>query len=221
MSLQVRSRRRPVELVSNRSGVAMLEFALSLPLFLGFVLTAIEMANYVMANNRTQRLASMVADLVAQSGVGNVGVSEGQIYDLFSAVDLTARPFDIRNHGRLVITSVKGTDENNDNTVENRILWQRFDGAYIGGTPVLGCHQASPFARLPRNRMLPLNEILFHVQVTYEYQPIFSRMPFVWLNVETAFTRTAMFRARSMQFQSPTPDVRFPPKIKCNTMTGL
>jgi hypothetical protein len=206
---------------ADRSGVAFLEFALILPLFLGFVLTAMEFAHYVMANNRTQRLAHMTADLIAQSGVGSVGATEANIYDLFSAIDLTAKPFDIRNHGRVVITSVKGTDQNNDNVVENRILWQRFDGHNIGGTPVLGCHTNSPIAQLPRSRMLPLNEILFHVQVSYDYQPIISRMPFVWLNLDTTFTRTAMFRARSAQFQSPTPDSRFPPKLKCNAVDGL
>ena len=115
----------------DRRAIAMLEFALMLPLFLGFVLTAIEFANYIMANNRVQRMAAMSADLVAQSGTGDIGIGEGQIYDLFSAVDLTARPFDLRNDGRIVVTGVQGTDTDNNGTVENRILWQRFDGGYV------------------------------------------------------------------------------------------
>ena len=64
----MRMRRLLKGLASDRSGVALIEFGLALPLFLGFVLAGIEMANYVMANNRTQRLATMAADLVAQSG---------------------------------------------------------------------------------------------------------------------------------------------------------
>ena len=63
-------------LLADRRGVSILEFALMLPLFLGFVLTGIEFANYVMANNRVQRLAAMSADLVAQSGTGQIGVAE-------------------------------------------------------------------------------------------------------------------------------------------------
>lgn len=208
-------------LAADRCGVAMLEFALMLPLFLGFVLTGIEVANYVLANNRTQRLAAMTADLVAQSGVGTVGATEGDMYDLFSAIDLTAQPFDIRNHGRVVITSVKGTDNNNDRTIENRILWQRFDGNYLTALPLLGCNQTNEIATMPNARILPLNEMLFHVQVTYNYQPVFSSRPFQWLQLPTEFTRTAMFRARSTQFQSPSPDTRFPPKSKCTTADGL
>ncbi len=208
------------KLAADKSGLAFLEFALSLPLFLGFALSGIECGNYIMANNRVQRLTTMSADLVAQSGTGSVGVSEGQIYDLFSALDLTAKPFDIRNHGRIVITGVKGTDNDNNNVIENRILWQRFDGGYVA-TPLVGCAKTSPLAILPRNRQMILDEILFHVQVTYQYQPIFSAVPFKWLDLPTDFSRTAMFRARSKDFQTPTPDARFPPKNNCNTISGL
>jgi Flp pilus assembly protein TadG len=205
----------------SRRAVAMLEFGLSLPLFLGFVLSGIEMANYAMAVNRTQRLASMAADLVAQSGAGAIGATEAQIYDLFNALDLTAQPFDLRQHGRIILTGVKGTDANNDNIVDNTILWQRFDGNYVAAVPKVGCNQNVTTATLPESRRLSLDEITFHAQVTYQYQPVFSSVPFEWLDLPTSFTRTALFRARSTQFQTPSPDDRFPPKKKCDTATGL
>ena len=198
----------------------MLEFALCLPLFLGFVLAAIEMSNYVLAINRTQRLATMSADLVAQSGTGQISATEGQIYDLFSAIDLTAQPFDIRNHGRVVLTGIKGT-ETSKGKVENFILWQRFDGNYVNAAPVVGCKQTDDIAKLPNNRKMSLDEIMFHAQVTYEYQPIFSGAPFHWLDLPVSFTRTAMFRARSSQFQSPNTQAGFPAKKKCTSANGL
>lgn len=205
----------------ERRAVAMLELALVMPLFLGFVLTGLEFANWVMANNRAQRLASMTADLVAQSGVGSVGASEKQIYDLFSAIDITAQPFDLRNHGRVVISSVKGTDNDGDGVIEKRFLWQRFDGNYVAATPLLGCAQSTALATLPTSRLLPLDEILFHVQVTYDYQPLISRRPFGWIDLGTAITRTATYRARSTQFQAPSPVNEFPAKSKCTTVDGL
>jgi len=207
-------------LLRARHGVSILEFGLMLPLFLGFALTGIEFANYVIANNRVQRLAAMSADLVAQSGTGQIGVGEGQIYDLFNALDLTAKPFDLRRFGRVVITGVQGTDNDNDGTIENRIIWQRFDGGYVV-TPTLGCNMTTAFATLPQNRQLIRDEILFHVQVSYKYQPIFSSMPFRWLTLPTSFTRSAMFRARTKDFTTPTPDSRFPPKTNCTTASGL
>lgn len=206
--------------LADRRAVAMLEFGLMLPLFLGFVLTAIEFANYVMANNRVQRMAAMSADLVAQSGTGQIGVGEGQIYDLFSALDLTANPYSLRNDGRVVITGIRGTDNNNDGAIENRIMWQRFDGGYVS-PPVVGCATSNPIATLPSGRTMLLDEILFHVQVTYHYRPLFSTAPFQWLSLPTDFTRTAMFRARSKDFTTPTPDSKFPPKTNCTTVSGL
>lgn len=204
-----------------RRGVAMLEFALIAPLFLAMAMTTIELGYYVLANNRVQRLATMTADLVAQSGNGNTGAGEGQIYDLFSAIDLTARPFDLRNHGRVVITGMRGTDTNNDKVIENTILWQRFDGAFVDAVPLVGCNLKTSYATLPNGRILPLNEVLFHVQVSYRYQPIFSLTPMGFFKLPTEFTRTTMFRARSGDFQSPTPDSKFPEKKNCNTATGL
>lgn len=213
-------RRLSLRAIRDSRAVAMIEFGLMLPLFLGFVLTAVEFANYIMANNRVQRLAAMSADLVAQSGTGDVGIGEAQIYDLFSALDLTARPFDLRNYGRIVITGVRGTDTNNDGTIENRILWQRFNGGYVV-TPQVGCNRTVTLATLPSNRKMLLDEILFHVQVTYRYRPIFSDIPFRMLSLPVDFTRVAMFQARSKDFQIPTPDSRFPAKSNCSTQTGL
>ncbi|EZP52575.1 MULTISPECIES: TadE/TadG family type IV pilus assembly protein [Sphingomonas] len=207
-------------LAGDTRAVSILEFALMLPLFLGFALTGIEFANYVMANNRVQRLAAMSADLVAQSGTGKIGIGEGQVYDLFSAIDLSAQPFDLRQFGRIVITGVQGTDSDNDGTIENRILWQRFDGNFVT-PPMLGCNQSTSIATLPQNRQLIRDEILFHVQVSYKYQPLFSSVPFTWLTLPTSFTRSAMFRARNKDFTTPTPDSRFPPKKYCTSATGL
>ncbi|MDG5487480.1 pilus assembly protein [Sphingomonas sp. BGYR3] len=201
--------------------MAIVEFGLCLPLFIGFIFAGLEFANYTIANNRTQRVAAMTADLVAQSGTGAIGATEGQIYDLLSAIDLTAQPFDLRNHGRVILTAVRGTDNDNNGQIENRIIWQRFDGGYVAAVPRVGCNQTVQLATLPANRVMTLDEILFHVQVTYEYQPLFSHAPFHWLNLPTAFRREAVFRARSTQFQTPTPDARFPPKNKCNTANGL
>ncbi len=120
----------------------------------------------------------------------------------------------------IVITEVKGTDQNADSKVESRILWQRFDGQYVV-TPEVGCNQTTSLATLPDNRTMALDELLFHVQVTYRYQPIFSSVPFQMLSLPVDFSRHAMFRARSTQFQTPTPDTDFPPKTKCASVTGL
>lgn len=213
--------RRRNLLIRDRRGVAFLEFALGLPLFLGLTLTALEFGNFVMATNRVQRMAAMMSDLVAQSGTGEVGISEKQVYDLFNALDLTAKPFDLRNRGRVIITGVQGTDKDNNGTIENRILWQRFDGAYIQAAPSVGCAQNVATASLPNSRTLLLDEVLFHVQVSYNYEPLFTVIPFGMTNLQPAITRSVVFRARSKDFTTPNEDANFPPKKNCSTASGL
>ncbi|WNO55048.1 TadE/TadG family type IV pilus assembly protein [Stakelama saccharophila] len=200
-------------------GVAMIEFALGLPLLLGLSLSGLEMGNYIIANNRVQRLASMAADLIAQSGQGRIGLNEGQIYDLFNALDVTAKPFNLREHGRIVITAVRGVDKSGSGKTTNEILWQRFDGAFAQAQPVLGCWQDSKTADL--NKVLPKNELLFHVQVTYDYQPLFSSIPFSMLDLPQHFTRTAMYRARKNDLTLPDQQDQFPPKQNCDSADGL
>ncbi len=208
-------------LLRDRRAVAFLEFALGLPLFLGLTLTALEFGNFVMATNRVQRMAAMMSDLVAQSGTGEVGISEKQVYDLFNALDLTAKPYDLRKRGRVVITGVQGTDKDNDGAIENRILWQRFDGAYVQAAPLVGCAQSVAVAALPNKRTLLLDEVMFHVQVTYHYEPMFTVIPFGMVPMQPAITRSVMFRARSKDFTTPNADASFPPKKNCTTATGL
>ena len=115
---------------------------------------------------------------------------------------------------------MQGVDTNSDGTIDNKILWQRFEGDFIV-PPMLGCNRNTGVATLPQNRRMIRDEILFHVQVSYKYQPIFSTLPFRWLTLPTSFTRSAMFRARNKDFTTPTPDTRFPPKTNCSSASGL
>lgn len=204
----------------DRGGVALIEFAIVLPIFTVIAMCGLELSYYALANNRVQRLAAMTGDLVAQSGTGSIGIGEGQIYDLFSALDLTAKPFDLRNNGRVVITAIQGT-AGSGGTTDNTIRWQRFDGGYVAAAPLVGCAQTATTATLKDGRKLPLDEFMFHVQVSYKYQPLFSMAPMGFMNMPTDFVRTATYRARSKDFLTPTPDSRFPPKYKCNSATGL
>lgn len=213
------SRLRPLR--GDARGVAFLEFALVMPVFLGFTLGGIEFGNYVLANVKTQRMAAMASDLVAQSGTGAMGITEAQIYDLFSAIDVSSQPFSLRDHGRVVITAIQGTQATATSPVVNSIIWQRFDGGYTAAAPMLGCHTASQPAVLPRNRALMKDEIVFHVQVTLNYQPILGRNTLSMMDVPTSFTRVAMFRPRSATYTRPQASVGLPPKENCNSANGL
>ncbi|SMF73059.1 TadE/TadG family type IV pilus assembly protein [Allosphingosinicella indica] len=213
---------RSRNLRENDAGISFVEFALILPLFIGTMAAGLEMANLLLANMKVQRLATMTADMVAQRGASEKQISEMQLYDVLSALDIAADPLDVRERGRVIVTAVLGEDSNADGTVDvNRIKWQRFDGKYVGAVPILGCHTAVTSATLQHARALILNEAMFHAQVTYRYEPIFDIGAVEFFNVPTTITRTAAFRGRGSIFKPVLSVEGYPPKQNCTSANGL
>lgn len=208
-------------LARDRGAVSLIEFALAMPLLLGFALGGLEMANYILASNTTQRLATMVADMVAQTGVGGIATSEAQIYDLFQAIDVSAQPLKMRQYGRVIFTVVRA-ERQSDGVVRNvfadATYAQQFDGGYVAAVPKLGCHTTQTLPSF--NRVLPVGEIMAHAQVTYRYQPLLPTSVFSYFKAPLVITRTADFRMRKNQF-SVSGDSAHPVKSNCTTPLGV
>jgi Flp pilus assembly protein TadG len=215
------SQRSPRRLAHETRAVSAVEFALSLPLLAGFLLGGLEMANYILASNTTQRLATMVADMVAQTGVGGIATTEAQLHDMFKAIDVSAQPLKMRERGRVIFTVIKGETQA-DKTVKNVFadanFSQQFDGGYTAAVPLMGCH--SEVSEPTFARTLPANELLVHAQVTYNYEPLFAPGVVTYFTPSTEITRTAVFRIRKNKFNVTGSDA-FPSKKNCATADGL
>jgi hypothetical protein len=194
-------------MVRDESGISMLEFGLLLPIFLGMVIAGLEMSQNVIANQRMQRIAANLGDLVAQSGTASIGMSETQINDIFASLDYSAAPFDLRGRGRVIITAVQGQrDPADSNRLKNRKLWHRCDGSLTGQANVLPGAVGSVVV-LPNNRQLLEGEILIHSQLAYNYEPLFGvSIGNLWDPRNQFIRRMAVFRPRSKTFVSITPD---------------
>ena len=202
-------------------GVAFIEFALILPMFVGVTVAGIEVANVMLVNMRIQRLATQMANMVAQRGASQRPLSEDQVYDVLAAMDVAAAPLDLRNNGRIVLSAVLGEDTNADNVADvSRIKWQRFDGGLTSAVPSVGCWSVDSRATLKNSRQLTLGESYFHAQVTVRYRPIFVNV-LSYLQVPAEVTRSAAFRGRGSAFRDILTVDGYPPKEKCNTLTGL
>jgi Flp pilus assembly protein TadG len=218
ISLRDRLRR----LRQDVSGVSLIEFALTLPLFVGLMGAGLEMTYLMIANMKVQRLATMTADIVAQRGASANQISELQIHDVLSALDVSAQPLEMRTRGRVIITAVVGEDTTNDDVADiNRIKWQRFDGDFVAATPLLGCWQTSTIATLGGGRQLILNEAMFHAQVTYRYKPLFGPALVKWFDIPETITRTAAFRGRGSIYRPILTVEGYPAKQNCITANGL
>lgn len=202
---------------SCRSGVSAIEFGLLLPLFLGFALSGFEMCNLLITTLKVQRLATMSADLVAQRGASERRLSELQMYDILSAMDVAAQPLSMRENGRMIVTAIVGEDNNRDGVGDvNRIKWQRFTGGRVLTVPSVGCHKVSTVGTIRNNRKLGPEEAMFHVQVTYTYQPLVGQDIFMLFSIPETITRFAAFRGRGGVFQPILSVPGYPPLEDCN-----
>ncbi|MEQ5786616.1 pilus assembly protein [Erythrobacter sp. NFXS35] len=196
-------------LLGDSSGLAFIEFAYVLPVFLGFGLVGLEFTNVVLARQKTERIASTVADLIASN---QVPPNERQIGDMFAAVPQIARPFEFGAGGQVIITAVLGIYDDTDNEVQNKVAWQRCmeaDGfASSFGTQWTSTNDIAdgPEVILPNTLELGQNQMVVVAEVFYPYQSIISQslVGFI-LPQNNMFREVATFRTRGGAIMNVTP----------------
>lgn len=161
----------------DRSGLALTEFALSLPVLLVLILMGLEVANFALAHMRVSQIANSVAD---NAGRVNTVVDEANINEVFAGAELIGESIDFIDNGRIVLSSLQP----NNMTgwfAGQMINWQRCDGS-LGVAPAYGWQGRGRFfpslrdgMGRPGNRIIaaPGTAVMF-VEVTYEYQPLVS-----------------------------------------------
>lgn len=208
-------------LLRCRRGVSALEFALTLPLFMGVMGAGIELCFVMITTMKVQRLATMTADLVARDGASEHRLSEAQIYDILYAMDVAAEPLDVRGRGRVIVSAVMGEDTDSNGTGDtNRIMWQRFDGGLTQAPRLIGCWSMTDRTDgIPR--VLNAGEPLFHAQVSYAYEPMFSQALVDWMQVPEIITRTASYRGRGAIYHPVLAVDGYAPKENCLSPSGI
>ena len=125
------------ELRKDQSGLAMVEFAISLPIVLGIGMLGTETANYVVTHMKISQVAMQVADSASRVGEQNVlqarQVFEDDINDVFIGAEKLGGRFDLMGRGRIILSSLQEYDPDPDNADEDEsnqfIAWQRCRGA--------------------------------------------------------------------------------------------
>ena len=182
----------------DESGLALLEFAFILPIFLTMALTGAEMTNYITTKMRVSQLALHLADDAARMGSGSQlsakTITETDINDLFVGAQLQSGELDLRANGRVILSDLE-VDPNNSG--KYKIGWRRCFGSktsYARKYPATSGTTNLPGIG-PANRQVtvqPDNATMF-VEVFYTYVPIVGRGT---LAPETEFTETASMAVR-------------------------
>lgn len=179
---------------ADRSGLALMEFALGLPLVLSLALYGAETANLALANLRVSQIALNLADNASRVGIAStlntMQLREVDMNDVLQASRLQGARINLSQHGRVIVSSL----ENASGT--QRIHWQRcfglmkgsgYDSSYgttkvSDGTDDKTANQGTDVSTGKGSNAgmgdsgakvtAPLNSGVMFVEVNYEYQPI-------------------------------------------------
>jgi len=183
------------------SGLALTEFAMSLPVLLALSLYGFETANLAIAHLRVSNIATLAADNAARV---RDSIDEANVAELLTGAKMTGASINFAANGRIILTDFERTQNN-----RQWIRWQRCDGALnvqsnygrpktasngdiVNGTENLGTDRvtASTAPSSPNNATLtevgpPGRQIaaasgtaVMVVEVVYNYQPIVSERLF-------------------------------------------
>lgn len=167
-------------LSANSAGVALIEFAFSLPILVTLSLTGAELTNFITVKMRVSQLALHVADHGARMGTGSPladkTISETDINDLFVGANLQAGELGVLTNGRIILSSLEPIPNTNPSLPPNRykINWQRCKGARTsassygreGDTNLMGIGPAG------RQVQAPADGAVMFVEISYAYKPI-------------------------------------------------
>jgi Flp pilus assembly protein TadG len=105
-------------LAGSTNGVALIEFALILPLLMLLLMGAVELVRYVQVHQKATLAAHAVADLVSQSPT----LTDAQLNDILAASAQMMRPYAANNSNMTVIMTAA---EQEDAIDPPNTIWQR------------------------------------------------------------------------------------------------
>jgi len=167
---------------ADASGVALLEFALTLPVLLLLSLTGAELTNYITTRMRISQVSLHVADNAARIGSGTQlslkTITEADINDLFIGAGLQSGELDLHKNGRVFLTSL---EPDPDHSGKYRVRWRRCYGLKTSHQPLyppkVGSSPApttnlTGIGPVGRQVIAPPEGVTMFVEVYYEYQPL-------------------------------------------------
>ena len=180
----------------DQSGLAMVEFAVSLPFFIGLVVGGVETANYASVIMQLNQITLHTADGAARIGstslTANKTISEAQIKDVFegslregdriavggshSYTDPVTGVLSIRGNTRIILSSVEQVNSFNASSPRYRIRWQRCTGTANFYTSNYGTKAtATSITGIgPTGRQVtpPPGGIVMFVELQYYFKPL-------------------------------------------------
>lgn len=160
------------------SGLAFVEFAMSLPVLVTLVLVGLETANLAMAHLKISNIAMLTADNAARV---RDSIDEANVIELLTGAKMSGDNIRFRQNGRIILSSIEPNTAGSGGTSTGQwIRWQRCDGARnvssSYGLQGKGQTNSSLPAVGPVGNQISASSgtAIMMVEVVYNYQPIVS-----------------------------------------------
>lgn len=208
MTRSLRSTRRDIAAFlrrfrSDTGGLALIEFAFTLPLVLAIGCWGVELSSFALCHLKVSQYALNLADSASRVGMdaggGVTDMREADVNDVLTGAKLEGASINLTTNGRITLSSLENIQQSYDTARVQRIHWQRCLGAMSGtgydssygvapttagsdgtqanaGTTVTYMGPASASVAAPND-----TGVMF-VEVNYRYQPLFGTL---YMNPQT------------------------------------
>jgi hypothetical protein len=172
--------RKPPILRSDERGVALTEFALTLPLFLILMMGGLEVTNLALVHLRLNHIAESTADNASRV---RSQMDENDVEEIFAGLQKEGAPIDFDNKGDVVLSSVEDNKQTGAKKGQT-IRWQRCHGKKKN-PPKYGKEGKGKSDNALKDGIGPPGKqvgaqpgtAVMFVEVSYDYQPmIFERL---------------------------------------------
>jgi Flp pilus assembly protein TadG len=146
----------------NASGSTLVEFAFIVPIILLILLGGFDMARYILLNQKLDRAAATMSDLVSRPP----NISKGEIDQLMIAAIEVVQPFDLATKGGVIISSIyKQVGKS------AKVTWQITGGGPVTPTSMVGSVGNTP--TMPAGFIVRDSENVITAEVFFDYKPLF------------------------------------------------
>jgi Flp pilus assembly protein TadG len=160
----------------NQSGLALMEFALSLPILMTLGIGFIELSQYAHAQMRISQIALSVAD---NAGRVSQSIDVTDIDAIMIGARIAGESIDFAQNGRVILSMIEQNGQATPNTGQ-KISWQRCFGQ-LNATSSYGAETDGATSATyvngfgPTGRKIAAQDLsgVMFAEVVYNYQPLF------------------------------------------------
>jgi TadE-like protein len=175
-NMKLRERLGLRNILSSQSGLAMVEFALSLPILMTLGVGFIELSQYTHAHMRVSQIALSVAD---NAGRINQSIDVTDVDAIMIGARIAGEGINFGQNGRVILSMIEQNAQPSPNTGQ-KISWQRCFGLLnvtsSYGAQLDGATNATYVDGFgPTGRKITAQDLsgVMFVEVVYDYQPLF------------------------------------------------